>query len=42
MVVEHVPHPTVRYLVNADSFYTPWSPAVVVAGTAGATGGPVG
>jgi glycosyltransferase involved in cell wall biosynthesis len=25
--VRHVPHPTVRYLVNPESFYTTWRPA---------------
>jgi len=22
--IEHVPHPTVRYLVNVDTYYTVW------------------
>jgi hypothetical protein len=25
--VRHVPHPTVRYLVNPESFYTAWGSA---------------
>lgn len=28
VVVEHVPVPTVRYLINADSFYTSWTDEV--------------
>lgn len=26
MTLRHVPEPTVRYLVNEDSYYTPWRP----------------
>ena len=26
-LVDHVPEPTVRYLVNEDSYYTSWNPS---------------